>query len=108
MKFGRINHIILFGGSRCCAELSLYLKENVDYQLDVFTSERQLKEKIYPSSKTLRDYFSENSIPFTSTKDINEEPQLKSLITENSLGLGIGEAWAFAKNIIDQAKFKKA
>ena len=102
MKFGSINHIIIFGGSRCCAELSLYLNENVDYQLDVFTSERQLKEKIYPSGKTLRDYFSENSIPFTSTKDINEEPQLKSLITENSLGLGIGEAWAFAKNIIDQ------
>jgi len=102
MKFGNINHIILFGGSRCCAELALYLKENVDFQLDIFTSDRQLADKIYPEGKTLKDLFSENSIPFTSTKDINDEPQLKSLITESSLGLGIGEAWAFAKNIIDQ------
>ena len=102
MRFRNINHIILFGGSRCCAELSLYLEKHVDYQLDVFTCERQLNEKIYPSGTTLRDFFSENSIPFASTEDINEEPQLKSLITENSLGLGIGEPWAFTNNIIDQ------
>ena len=60
MQFRNLNHIILFGGSRCCAELSLYLEKHVDYQLDVFTCERQLNEKIYPSGKTLRDYFSEN------------------------------------------------
>ena len=71
MKFGSINHIILFGGSRSCAELSLYLEKHVDYQLDVFTCERQLNEKIYPSGKILRDFFSENSIPFASTEDIN-------------------------------------
>ncbi len=102
MQFRHISHIILFGGSRCCAELALYLKSHMEYQLDIFTCNRQLNEKIYPNGKTLKDFFSENSISCTSTDDINKEPKLKSLITEKSLGIGIGEAWTFEKDIINQ------
>ena len=57
MQFRHISHIILFGGSRCCAELALYLKSHMEYQLDIFTCNRQLNEKIYPNGKTLKDFF---------------------------------------------------
>lgn len=103
MKFGNINHIILFGGSRCCAELALYLKKESNLRLSVYTSFRQLNDKIYPSGETLKDFFTKNFISFKiPSDDINEELKKNGIITKNSLGIGIGEDCRFDKNTIAQ------
>jgi methionyl-tRNA formyltransferase len=104
MKFENINHIILFGGSRCCAELANHLKLSKEYQFNIFTCKRQLDEKIYQNGVSLKDYFLENQIDYISSEDIKNEPKLNTLISENTLGIGIGEAWTFSKDII--TKFK--
>ncbi|MCL0030839.1 hypothetical protein M1N55_02225 [Dehalococcoidia bacterium] len=102
MKFNNIDHLILFGGSRCCAELALEISKNDDYKLNIFTCKRQLEEPIYPNGKKLKEFFLDNSLSYVSTDDINDEPELIQLITENTLGIGLGEAWTFSPEIIEK------
>ncbi len=99
MIYKSIERIILFGGSKCCAELSRFLS---GYKIYVFSCDRQLNERLYESGATLRDILIEQSIPFTATDDISNEPKLRALINETTLGIGLGEAWGFSKEIIDQ------
>jgi len=102
MKFGKIEHIIIFGGSRLTAELSAHLQKNTSYSFHVFTCERQLADIIYSDDTTLRKFFVDREIPFCSTENINENEEIKSLIMENSLGLGLGEAWSFSAELISR------
>ena len=102
MKFGKIDHIILFGGSRLLAELSNDIRDADAYSLDIFTCERQLRDAIYPDGKTLQEFLDEHSIPFYSTKDINQNPDIRGLISDHSLGLGLGEAWSFSQELIER------
>ena len=101
MKLGTIEHIIIFGGSRLTAELAAYLKENGIYAFDIFTCERQLNDYIYTDKITLRQFLKDRSIPYYSTENINDNKIIKTVITAHSLGLGLGEAWSFSKDIID-------
>jgi len=102
MMFGEINHIIIFGGSRLAAELAKEISEDNDYALDIFTCDRQLNDVIYPNGTTLKQFFERYEIPFFSPEDISRDPNIQGLISENSLGLGLGEAWSFPKKLIDQ------
>jgi len=102
MMFGEINHIIIFGGSRLTAELAKEISGGNDYALDIFTCDRQLNDVIYLDGATLRQFFDQHEIPFFSTEDISRDPNIQGLISENSLGLGLGEAWSFSKELIDR------
>ncbi len=50
----------------------------------------------------MREFFNKNSISFNSTDDINEDLKSSDIITKKSLGIGIGEAWGFSRDIIDR------
>jgi methionyl-tRNA formyltransferase len=92
---------MLFGGSRLLCELSLnILKDNI-YGLIVYTSDRQLKDVIYPDGTTLKDFLKKNNIDYSSESDINKCFRLKKQITPYTLGIGLGEAWSFSKELID-------
>lgn len=101
MKFGNINHLILFGGSRILCEFSLKIKKSKKYKLSVFTCDRQLKDIIYPDGTTLQRFLKINKIDYTTTDDINSCDILFKKITKSTLGIGLGEAWSFSKMIID-------
>ena len=90
----------MFGGSRLIAELAEYIQRDDFYSLSIYTCERQLNDFIY-EGQTLESFFKDHNIKYFSTNDINKFPELLTEITENSLGLGIGEAWSFSKKIID-------
>jgi methionyl-tRNA formyltransferase len=102
VEFGDIRHVILFGGSRILAELSVQIREEDVYSLDVYTCDRQLNEPIYFDGTKLGAYLEHHKIEFISTDDINEAPTIRNRITENSLGIGLGEAWTFSKDLIDR------
>lgn len=102
MRFNKINRIILFGGSQCLAELSKSIIDSGKLELFIFTSRRQLNDVIYEGGITLEDSLKDLDIHYCASEDINTEPTLKALITENSLGLGLGEDWSFSKEIITQ------
>ncbi|MCX6165437.1 MAG: hypothetical protein NTU73_11375 [Ignavibacteriae bacterium] len=101
MKFGKINHLILFGGSRILCEFSLRIKKGKKYKLSIFTCDRQLKDVIYPDGKTLKSFLDKNNIEYTTTDDISSCDILTKQITKSSLGIGFGEAWSFSAKIID-------
>lgn len=100
MIFGNISHIILLGGSRCTAELALYLKDSTDFRYDLFTSPRQLGDSIYANGQTFEEFLIENKINYFVSDDINQDKKFLSSISIKSLAIGIGEAWSFSKEII--------
>ncbi len=101
MNFGKIDHIILFGGASLLAAFARSIAKNGKYRIDVFSSSRHLEETIFHESKKLEEILNENNIPYYDTPDINNDPHIKSVITENTLGIGIGETWSFNKELID-------
>lgn len=100
MIFGKISHIILLGGSRCTAELAYYLKVSQKFTFSLFTSPRQLGDIIYSHGQTFEKYLVENNIPYFVTDDINQNKDFLGSINEESLAIGIGEAWSFNKEVI--------
>lgn len=100
MKFGNINHIILLGGSRCTAELALYIKQAGILRVNLFTAPRQLSDVIYPNGLTFEGFLLQNGIEYVVTDDINLCDSFLNSITENSLAIGLGEAWSFNPEVI--------
>ncbi|MBT7555523.1 hypothetical protein HN615_01190 [Candidatus Woesearchaeota archaeon] len=100
MKFNKINRILLFGGSQCLVELSKYFIASDSCDLYVYTSDRQLKDIIYGNSATLKTALEYNNIDYCTCTDINNEESLKSLITDSTLGIGLGEDWIFTQDTI--------
>lgn len=103
MRFGSIDHIILFGGSRALAELSKDISERGDYRLSVYSCDRQLDESIYADGSTLSQFLDKYAIPYRSISDINLDPELPQEISVHTLGIGLGEVWEFSTELI--AKF---
>jgi methionyl-tRNA formyltransferase len=100
MTFGKINKIILLGGSRCTAELAIYLKENNKFEFHIFTAPRQLVDIIYADGRTFEEILIKHELNYTVCDDINTEKKFIQNITSNTLGIGLGEAWSFNKEII--------
>lgn len=101
MNFGKIDHIILFGGAPLLAAFAKCIAKKGKYRIHVFSSARHLEEIIFLENKTLKEILNENKISYYNTPDINNDPHIKSVITENTLGIGIGETWSFNKELID-------
>jgi methionyl-tRNA formyltransferase len=101
MKFRKVDHIILLGGSRILLELSVYLKSINQYRVDVFTSPRQLEDIITKQGSTLRNELDFNAINYVSTDNINTCSNFLNIITDSTIGIGMGEDWSFCKEIID-------
>jgi methionyl-tRNA formyltransferase len=102
MIFGKINHIILLGGSRCTAELALYLSQIHSLKCEVYTAPRQVMDIIYSDGLTFDGYFKQHSLKYFVSEDINLEQGFIQSITDQTLALGLGEAWSFNKEIINK------
>jgi methionyl-tRNA formyltransferase len=102
MKFGKVDHLLILGGSRCTAELALYMKQNSTMPFDLYTAPRQLQDVIYPDGTTFVEYLNKNQITFRVAEDINKDENFLASIKDNSLGIGLGEAWSFEKSVIER------
>ncbi|MFA6260119.1 MAG: hypothetical protein WC760_01510 [Bacteroidia bacterium] len=102
MKFGKVDHLLILGGSRCTAELALYMKQNGNMPFDLFTAPRQLQDIIYPDGTTFEGYLKQHNIPYCVAEDINKDAEFLASIKDSSLGIGLGEAWSFDKAVIDR------
>jgi len=101
MRFGKIDRLILFGGSNLLAGFSKIIKDQAKYKLIVYTCNRQLREKICSDGACLEDILLENHIEYFSTSDISKDSTVYNQITKTTLGLGFGEAWKFSSNLIE-------
>ena len=101
MHFGNINRYILFGGGRLLVQFAQRLKQG-GYDVIVFSSRRHLIEVVGQDGTTLGQVLRESGIAFFSTRDINDSEDLKELITDSTLGIGMGEVWSFRQDLIDR------
>lgn len=106
INFGKIDNIILFGGSPLLAEFSIFLKKSEKYSVICFTCKRQLDEVIGKKGETLRNVLQRENISFYSSEDVCKDKRLHSSITDTTLGLGFGEVWSFDKKTIDKFRGK--
>jgi methionyl-tRNA formyltransferase len=101
MNFGKIDQWILFGGGQLLAGLSLKLKE-LRLHIFVVTSDRHASEFISLSEKiTLRDFLIGNDMDFLVSDDVNNDSDVISRITKNTLGVSMGAAWIFKADFIN-------
>jgi hypothetical protein len=100
MKFGPIDHIILFGGAPLLAALARDLAEEGKFAVTVFSSSRHLGEIIAAGGKSLRQLLEDAQISWFDTPDVNADPNICGLITPATFGLGLGEAWSFSPDLI--------
>lgn len=101
MKFGKIDHLILLGGSRCTAELALYLRDQAGLRFEVFTAPRQLEDIIYNDGQTFEQFFKKHELPLSVSENINTDTFFLESITSSTLAIGLGEAWSFDKEVIN-------
>lgn len=98
MKFNKINHIVVFGGSQIVIEfLKLLKKKKINFHY--FTNKRQLKDNL-SNNLNLKDNLKKNNIRFFETEDINKNKLIKKIFTSQSLGVGFGQPWVFKKEML--------
>lgn len=101
LRINNINRVIIFGGSPLAAVTVDELRKR-QIEVVLFSSPRQIDEKMDSKGTTLGDLVKEKNIKYFITEDINSEKKLYDFISKNTLGLGLGEAWSFSKEILDK------
>ncbi len=98
MKFNKINHIIVFGGSVSTLFFLKYLKKNkINY--NYFTNQRLLNDVIL-DNKTLKEHLVYNKLKYVSTSDINKNNKIYKIINTKTLGIGFGQPWVIKKKLL--------
>ena len=93
ISFGKIEHIILMGGSWVTAEfLKTLLERKIETKL--YTSPRHYDDIVDEEMHTLEQVTNFLNVSTVVTEDINDD-FLKSDITDRTLGISFGAAWVF-------------
>ena len=100
LQFGTIRRVILFGGAPLLVAAVRTLR-GFGIEVHVFTSERHATEVLFADGTTLAQALEKLQQPFVVSDDINTEGSLPPLISEDTLGIGLGEAWSFDKALIE-------
>lgn len=101
MKFNQINKVILFGGGPLLVELAEWLRDE-GIEVNIYTARRHEIVSHDDQGTTMADKLKAKHFSYVVTEDINTETALLEKINENTLGIGMGEAWSFNKTIIDR------
>ena len=94
-----IENIVLMGGSRLLAELSLELRKK-EIKFYCFTSERQLNDPIEADGTSLNEYFQKHNLTLNVSHDINSDPFFLEVTTQNTLVVGLGQSWVLTKKTL--------
>lgn len=106
IKIESLERIIIFGAGNLVVD---FINESTKRAIEVhlFTVKRQLNE-IYDSDLklTFREILEKNKVNYYEIDDINTSDKLKSLITDKTIGIGMGETYTFSKEIIQLFKHR--
>jgi methionyl-tRNA formyltransferase len=94
-----IKKIFLLGGSISLLEAALLLQKR-KFEFFIFTSKRQLNDRILDSSLSLEQGLKKNRIKYFISKDINKDKNFIKNFDKSSLAIGFGEPWKFSDKII--------
>jgi methionyl-tRNA formyltransferase len=98
---GPVDTIILFGGGISVVDFAREA-QNQGLKTYVFAAPRHISET-FPEEHdaTLGEILKSAGIPCFSSADINISPDLKKIMSDRTLGLGLGEVYVFSKATID-------
>jgi len=98
-----IDNIILFGGGILIVE---FAKEALNKGIHpyVFSAPRHLKEFINERQLSLEKLLRKERITFYQVDDINKSRILRSIVTERTIGIGLGEIYTFNNEVISLFK----
>jgi methionyl-tRNA formyltransferase len=100
MRFGPIDSFILIGGGPTLFDLAIWLKSQ-NLRVTVVTAPRHAVEQIDPTGGSLVDELNRSSVSTVIVDDINDYPDIVSLVHDRTLGIAIGPAWIFRKFVLD-------
>ncbi|MFQ5596588.1 MAG: hypothetical protein ACE5GK_00915 [Nitrospiria bacterium] len=100
MKIGPIEKLALFGGGPLMVAFAKEaLKRGI--QPTVFAVKRHLEEQLSnEDGLCLEAALDVASIPTVHARDVNVSPELQSLVSEKTMGIGLGETYRFDKETI--------
>ena len=99
MRFGEIDNFIWFGAGSLMLEGAVRVKR-AGHGCAVFSSARHLGE-IGEDGRTLAERLTDEEIPWFESDDINAEPRLAPLVTATTLGVSMGPAWIFRREVCE-------
>ena len=98
MRFGRIDRILLLGGSPLIAEAARELAKS--HEVAIFSCARQLEERMDADGTTLEQLLRKNGTKYFCADDINSDKNFLLLVSPTTLAIGIGEAWTFTPAVL--------
>ncbi len=100
IEIGPIDTIIFFGGGLFLLKC-VFESNKKGFNTCVFAARRHLHEIIdYQNNESMENILMKEGIPYFQVSDINKSKEIKKVITENTLGIGVGEVYIFKKEII--------
>ncbi|MFH2101567.1 MAG: hypothetical protein ABII71_05780 [Candidatus Micrarchaeota archaeon] len=100
MNFGKVDRILLLGGSPLLAEVAAALSK--EWDLTVFSCRRQLDEPMDGKGTTLEQLLKNSGTKYFCADDINQDDNFLGVITGSTLAIGIGEQWTFTQDVISR------
>jgi methionyl-tRNA formyltransferase len=105
---GPIDTLIFFCGTVPWLPEAIRLARQQGVKTYVFGVTRHLDELFdvpsKPNPRTFRMVLEEERIPYFHVADINTSPELVSVVTDKTMGLGIGEAYTFTTETLELFK----
>ena len=100
IEFGKIDNIVLFGGSWLTAKfIQVLIDSNI--KVTLFTSLRHFEGIVSSDGLTLSQITEKLDIVVFTSNDINKDSRLKEFVSDSTLGIAIGAAWIFETNIVE-------
>src|SRR5262249_31924544 len=75
---------------------------DLGFRVGIYTSPRHAAEPLEGDGVSLGQALTSLGFDFAVREDINADAALPGLITPNTLGIGMGEAWSFSAALIDR------
>ena len=99
ISFGKIDHVVVIGGSWVVAEFLKILSKS-EFSFSLISSERHMNDIVDSNGLTLREFSSLNNIKFHLSSDINNDNYLQRILKKNTLAVAMGAPWVFDKRIV--------
>ncbi|MFC1568331.1 hypothetical protein ACFL37_01375 [Candidatus Margulisiibacteriota bacterium] len=104
IRIGKIERIIIFGGGLLLVKLAREARQR-GIDVHIFAVKRHLEE-VVDGQNTFQQLLDKENISYYPAKDINQLPQLKELVNDRTMGIGIGETYTFNTETINLFKDK--
>jgi methionyl-tRNA formyltransferase len=98
MKFGQIDHLVVFGGGQRLLNL---IDVSGGFRISIFTADRLLESGVGQCGETLVEELRKRDVDFRSVGNINAT-DLSQVVTLETMGISLGAPWIFTRKTIEQ------